>query len=120
MYAALAVFVATAPARADEPGGARDQRDLGKAVTYLGLGLGTAGTALLTAAMLTPTCAFAYGAPEEGPCAYGGGGGGAFVPLFAAGIAVSIAGDAAWITGTAHWTIAAHRLAKLQRTTAAR
>jgi len=114
---ALVVALVAASASADELSDARALRRAGIVETSIGIGLDTAGTGLLLAAFLTPSCAFVVGAPEEGTCSHGDtmGNESMVTGLFWAGVAFSVVGDALWIAGATQWSIGARRAHRLQR-----
>jgi hypothetical protein len=119
LFAAIALLVAAAaaPARADEIAEAQQLKRSGQIVTATGGGLQLVGAGLLVGTVaLRPNCAFALGAPEEGPCAYGGttrydetarG-------LLLGGIVVSVVGDVVAIVGGVEWGVGGRRVKRLR------
>lgn len=117
LFAAIAlVFAAGAPARADEVTEAQQLERSGQILTATGGGLQLVGAGLLIADVaLPPNCALALGAPEEGPCAYGGMTryDNAARALLLGGIIVSVVGDFFAIVGGVTWGVGGRRVKRL-------
>ncbi|HEY7958062.1 MAG TPA: hypothetical protein VII38_22330 [Polyangia bacterium] len=118
------VLLLAAPALADrQPISLKNARELklnGEVLTGLGLGLELGGLAMLTASALIPSCAFAIGGPEEGPCAPGPDNSftrntGTANALFVAGAAIAGVATAVIAVGIPLWATGAHREKVLRR-----
>jgi len=122
MCVALVSLLTAGRARGDELSDAKTMERAGIVETGIGVGLDLVGAGMLFGAVFTPSCAFALGAPEEGRCGHGGtiGTESTVSALFWTGIAASVVGDVMWVAGAVQWSVGAHRVRRLQRSSAPR